>query len=153
MSSSPIAWLFLAAAIAFNFREWRKVRLSFASRQWKPIQCQVLKVAIDEQKSHDGSESISYSARIAYSYKISSVVYHSTCLTYQPTSGLTYERAVSLIAGVLPGSDATAYYNPREKSQAVLIRTLDTGNAMPFVLSGMAAILLAMWVLTSRSGV
>lgn len=127
--------------------------IGLASRQWKPIQCQVLKVSIDEQTSPDVPESVSYSAKITYSCKISSVVYHSTCLTYQPTSGLTYEQAVSLIAGVLPGTDVTAYYNPRDKSQAVLIRTNDTRNAMPVVLSGLAAVLLLMWILTTAPDV
>lgn len=149
MSSSPIPWLLFVAATVYCLAEWRKVRLGLASRQWKPIQCQVLKVSIDEQTSPDDSGSISYSAKVAYSYKISSVVHHSTCLTYQPTSGLTYEQAVSLIAGVLPGTDVTAYYNPGNKSQAVLIRTDDTRNAMPFVLSGLAAVLLLTWILTT----
>ena len=153
MSSSPLPWLLLVAATVYCLAEWRKVRLGFASRQWKPIQCQILKVSIDETKSPNDPESVSYSAKVAYSYKISSVVYHSTCLTYQPTSGLTYEQAVKLIAGVLPGTDVTAYYNPRNKSQAVLIRTNDTKNAMPFVLSGLAAVLLAMWILTGGSAV
>ena len=153
MSSSPLPWLLFVAATVYCLTEWRKVRLGLASRQWKPIQCRVLKVWIDEKKSPNDPESISYSAKISYSYKISSVVYQSTCLTYQPTSGLTYEQAVGLIAGVLPGSDVTAYYNPRNKSQAVLIRTHDTRNSMPFVLSGLAAVLLAMWIVRSGSDV
>lgn len=152
MSSSPIAWLLLIAAVAFNLLQWRKVRLGADSRHWKPIKCRIVKVAIDEQTAFEDADSPVYSAKVEYSYKISSVVYHSTCLTYQPTAGLTFERAVSLIAGVLPGSDATAYYNPRNKAQAVLIRTSDTGNAVPFVLSGVFAVLLATWILTHGSG-
>lgn len=153
MSPSPIPWLLLAAATSYNFLQWRKVRLGLASRQWKPIQAQILKVSIDEQTRGRDFKTTTYSAKIAYSYKVSSVVYHSTCLTYQPTSRLSYEQAVSLVAGVLPGSDATAYYNPRNKSQAVLIRTNDTRNAIPFVLSGVAAVLLATWILTTGSDV
>ena len=153
MSTSPIPWLLLCAALVYCVLEWRKVRLGSVSREWRPIQCAVSSVSIDEQKSPNDPEPVSYSAKISYSYKISSVVYHSSCLTYQPTSGLTYEEAVSLIAGVLPGTDVTAYYNPRNKAQAVLIRTNDTRNAMPFVISGLAAVLLAMWILTNGSDV
>ena len=149
MTSSPILWVLFLGAAAYCMVEWRKVRLGMASRQWKPIQCRVLKVSIDEQTSSTDADSVRYSANVSYAYKISSVVYQSTCLTYQPTSGLSYEQAVRLIAGVLPGDDVTAYYNPRIKSQAVLIRTNDTGNAMPFVISGLAAVLLAMWILTT----
>lgn len=152
MSSSPIAWLLLVAAVVFNLMQWRKVRLGADSNRWKLIKCRIVKVKIDEEKACEKPDSPIYSAKIEYSYKISSVVYHSTCLTYQPTSGLTFERAVSLIAGVLPGSEATAYYNPRNKAQAVLIRTTDTGNAVPFVLSGLFVVLLATWILTHRSG-
>lgn len=148
MNSSPILWLLFAASAVYCLVEWRKVRLGLASREWNAIQCQVLKVSIDEHKNPNDLESISYSAKISYSYKISSVVYHSTCLTYQPTSGLTYEEAVRLVAGVLPGREVTAYYNPRNKAQAVLIRTNDTRNAVPFVLSGLTAVLLAMWIFT-----
>ena len=153
MRSSPIPWLLFFTASAYCYVEWRKVRLGLMSRQWNPVQCQVLNVSIVEHASPNAPDSVSYSAKVAYSFKISSLVYQSTCLTYQPTSGLTYEQAVNLIAGVLPGSDVTAYYNPRNKAQAVLIRTNDTKNSMPFVLSGLAAVLLAMWILTNEPGV
>ncbi|XZG71276.1 DUF3592 domain-containing protein [Chitinibacteraceae bacterium HSL-7] len=147
MSPSIIPQTAFALSMVFLGWECWKVYLGLASRGWLPVTCLVQRVWISEHTSsnQDGADSVSYSANVEYSYKIGPDTYTSTRLSYQPSSSLSHGRAKKLLRGFHSGQESTAFYNPKNKSQAVLIRSAGFRNLIPLSVAGLLCALTWYW--------
>jgi len=141
----PIA-AFASSMVFLGWECW-KLYLGFISRGWLPVKCVVHRAWIEESTSSnpDGADSVSFSAKVQYTYKIGADTYTSTRLSYQPSSSLSFRRATKLLTGLHPGQESTAFYNPKNKSQAVLIRSVSLGNSIPLFVAGFLCVLTGYW--------
>ena len=136
-----------AFSVVFLGRECWKLYLGLVSRGWLPVKCVVHRACVEEETSSnpDGADSVSYSAKVEYTYRIGLGTYTSTRLSYQPSSSLSFERARKLLTGLHPGQESTAFYNPRNKSQAVLVRSVSWRNSIPLLIAGCLCALTWYW--------
>lgn len=152
MSSSLIPIAAFASSMVFLGWECWKLYLGLVSRGWLPVKCVVHRAWIEEDTSSnpDGADSVSYSAKVQYTYRIGPDTYTSTRLSYQPSSCLSFRRATKLLTGLHPGQESTAFYNPRNKNQAVLIRSVSLRNSIPLFVASFLCALTWYWSFIKR---
>jgi hypothetical protein len=123
----------LAIGILFAW-ETAMLRLSIASASWIRTTGHVLKVQVIDDNDEGTA---TYSIRIQYRYRARGMQFESSRLSYQPTSGLLFSDALTMIQGVRAGTEIDVYYNPRNPRQAVLVRGADRNGVIGVIVIGM----------------
>lgn len=130
--SALLSKLILLFAAGLTLWQARKLSLALASTNWKQTKGKILKAYIDESADDDGG--VTHSAKVHYSYKIGARVFESTCLTYRPSSGLVFSKALDLLQGITQGKEVDVFYDPRRPERAVLVRGSSTDNILHLII-------------------
>lgn len=116
--------------------ELRSLLLAHASTRWKKTMGTVSSAAVTEESSYDedGDGHVSHGVEVRYSYRVAGRSYQSRRLTYRPTWGLVFAKAVDLLRGIAPGREVVVYHHPRVHSRSVLVPGASLDNVFRIVL-------------------
>ncbi|GHA68594.1 DUF3592 domain-containing protein [Cognatilysobacter bugurensis] len=134
MMLKPLLMLVAVAYAAWQLRAWV---LGQASWCWRATRATVIEAYRDEHV-HPESRHIVHSANVRYRYKVGSRTFVSQRLSYRPTRFLGFSQAGDLLEGLAMNRETTAYVNPRNPAQAVLVQGADFGNLLQLVVALLA---------------
>jgi hypothetical protein len=111
---------------------------------WRPVQATVLSTRIDAVRGSKGG--VSYRPVVTYTYNIAGRSYSSNSVSVISVSQ-SYAWASSIIARYTPGSQVTAYVNPRNPRGAFLVHEL---SLLPLIIMFIPMLVGAMIYFSSR---
>ncbi len=129
---------------------------SFQARSWTPVAATVLAAELDV--SH-GDDSTTYSVSGRYRYEVGGQAFESTRISFDTGSdniGDFHHRTHALLEQHRrSGEPVTAYVNPDDPSEAVVVRSMRWGMfafmmIFPLVFGGVGAVVMAMSFVGSR---
>jgi len=120
---------------------------------YEPVNAIIIASSVDRYKGSKGA--IHYSPRVRYRYDIGGKMYDSERLMAVYVLG-DEEWAQGIVDRYKIETDATAYYDPREPSRAVLLKRFSFSPyfhmlMMSFALTGGSFLMLKVWTERSRS--
>ena len=115
--------------------------------EWTETPCVIVK---SEVGSHSDSDGTTYSVDIVYTYTHDGRDYRGDRYIFQGGSSSGYDRKAAVVAEYPEGSERVCYVNPDEPGESVL--SVDFNLAyllglfgMPFMLFGLAVVLISRW--------
>lgn len=112
-----LVFLGLGTAITW-FWSWPVVRDAIDSNHWVATDCRVINSQVG---AHSDSDGTTYSIDIVYSYEVNGRTYQSERYDFLGGSSSGRAGKQRVVEEYPPGSIATAYVNPEDPSQAVLV--------------------------------
>jgi hypothetical protein len=94
---------------------------SLTSGDWRGVPCVVVS---SEVETNDGEDGPTYSVKIVYDYRFAGRPYQSDRYGFTKIASSGYDRKKAIVDRYPPGSEHTCYVNPRNPSDAVLVRRL-----------------------------
>ncbi len=111
--------VFLLAGLAFlPFLGWPVVQ-TIGARSWNAVPCTILESAV---RSHEGSDSATYSVEVRYRYLVSGRLYESSRYRFLGGSSSGYDGKAEVVAALPVGRQAVCFVDPKNPAQAVLDR-------------------------------
>jgi hypothetical protein len=104
------------ALIGFSFYQRSRLR---ASENWLPIPAMIAHAELLTSATTDSSE---YRILVVYEYVANGVQYTGKRIGFGPRSYIRKKRAEAELARYPEGSTVTAYFNPENPGEAVLVR-------------------------------
>jgi len=137
------AWL-LASVIGLLFFSHQYYQF-YSTKFWTPIDAKIIESNTNSYKGggvSKGPRYISYDLKVKYDYHIGSNIFRSTNV-YFPIEGFksfasttSFELSQELLQKYKKGETVKAYYNPKKRSQSVLINKPPRGNIfIPIIFS------------------
>lgn len=128
--------VFLFAGIGLGWFLIRPVAQAVGARSWREVPCTILESSV---KSHDGSDSTTYSVAVLYEYEVDGRLYRSDRYRFLGGSSSGYDGKAEVVAGLPAGSRKVCYVDPKDPSRAVLDRSLGLWMLLALIPLGMVA--------------
>ena len=116
------ALVFVGAGCAcVHFLTIRPAWKSLTSSDWRGVPCVIVSSEVEENEGEDGP---TYSVKIVYDYRFAGRSYQSDRYGFIKVASSGYSGKKTIVDRYPPGSEHTCYVNPRNPSEAVLVRKL-----------------------------
>ncbi|HEV7672135.1 MAG TPA: DUF3592 domain-containing protein [Thermoanaerobaculia bacterium] len=128
--------VFLLAGIGLLPFLGRPVIQVIGARSWPEVPCTILESGV---KSHEGSDSTTYSVAVRYEYEVDGRLYRSDRYRFMGGSSSGYDGKAEVVAGLPVGSKKVCYVDPKDPSRAVLDRSLGAWVLLSLIPLGLIA--------------
>jgi hypothetical protein len=128
--------VFLGLGIFLIYRTQQSKKKAQVSQSWPSTPGQITDSHVSRSQStdSDGDTSISYSARVAYTYQVGGQTYNGHNIAFGFNPSYSSESKAQADAARYPvGSQVPVYYDPNKPSDAVLQRQV-SGSKMGLIL-------------------
>src|SRR5215213_1213362 len=129
--------IFLAVGLALSyFILWKPWSQWLSARFWEETPCRIVSSQVAEVTSSDGS---TYKVDITYTYAVEGGEIRGSSYDFTNMSSSGYDGKAAIVARYPPGTQATCWINPKNRTESVLSRgflPLVPGRAVPTHLRG-----------------
>ena len=130
--------IFLFAIIILLLRSLYKIHKGAQSNSWKAVKATVVDIKIDSNSDDDGYHW--YTPKIRYCYLVSEVFYTSNNYSYKSIDTRSYGEITRQLCGVTKRTVITAYVNPYNPRQAVVVPGTNWSNYMEVFIQLVASV-------------
>jgi hypothetical protein len=112
--------VFLAIGCLFSyFVLWQPWSQWLSARFWEATPCRIESSQVVESSDSDGS---TYKVDVTYSYEVEGAVIRGTRYDFLKMSSSGYDGKAAIVARYPPGTQATCWVNPKNRTESVLSR-------------------------------